>query len=240
MHRLAGLLTTASMFSVILCVTLRAGRIVELSTEVVSSGVATQNIAPSSSSLQSPQEGQDPPARGKKGARQSPKEKGRKPAAPSRSVSKEHEAAVRAFVDQHHPELANLLEYLKTHQPAKHQVAVRNLFRTWERLAHFQERDPERYELEMAAWSAKSRADLLAAKLKMADSPELRRELEELIGVQLDSQLAILELQRQRQQERLDRLHQQIRAAEANRQTQINRRVKELVGERKRSEKKSN
>ena len=87
-------------------------------------------------------------ASAKQQSRQKPKQK-RMP-----GVTRGREAAVMAFVREHHAELADLLLYLKSNQPKEYQLAVRDLFRTSERLAQMQERDFKRYELELALWKA--------------------------------------------------------------------------------------
>src|SRR5947207_8298247 len=83
-------------------------------------------------------------------------------------VTPEREAAVMTFVQRNHAELADLLTSLKTSQPQEYEGAIKEIFRTIERLAVIQERDPRQYELEVVAWTAQSRVQLLAAKLKMS------------------------------------------------------------------------
>jgi hypothetical protein len=53
-------------------------------------------------------------------------------------VTPERQAAVMTFVQRNHPELADLLAHLKARQPAEYEGAVRELFRTTERLAQIQ------------------------------------------------------------------------------------------------------
>src|SRR5689334_3765831 len=70
---------------------------------------------------------------------------------PNIAVTPEREAAVMTFVQRNHVELADLLGYLKTSQPEEYERAIKDIFRTTERLAAIQERDPLQYELEIAA-----------------------------------------------------------------------------------------
>src|SRR5690242_13764878 len=63
-------------------------------------------------------------------------------------VTPEREAAVLTFVQRNHAELADLLAALKTNDPQQYERAIRDIFRTTERLAQIQERDPLQYELE--------------------------------------------------------------------------------------------
>src|SRR6478736_3014044 len=60
---------------------------------------------------------------------------------PALAVTPEREAAAMAFVKQHHPELADLLTMLKAGNQKEYEKAVRELYRTSERLAQIQERD---------------------------------------------------------------------------------------------------
>src|SRR5437667_2174995 len=102
-------------------------------------------------------------------------------AKPSILVTPEREAAVLTFVQRNHAELADLLAALKTNEPEQYERAIRDIFRTTERLAQIQERDPLQYELEIAAWTSQSRVELLAAKLKMGPSDDLIKQLREAL-----------------------------------------------------------
>src|SRR2546427_145019 len=65
------------------------------------------------------------------------------------TVTPEREAAVLTFVQRNHGELADLLRALRDAQPAEYERAIKEIFRTTERLAQIQERDPQQYELEI-------------------------------------------------------------------------------------------
>jgi len=77
----------------------------------------------------------------------------------------EREAAALTFVRAHHPELAELLDRLKTRRPQEYQKAIRELFRASERLAQSQEQAPQRYEMELSEWKLQSRVQLLVARM---------------------------------------------------------------------------
>src|SRR5262245_22677697 len=77
-------------------------------------------------------------------------------AKPPVAVTPEREAAVLTFIQRNHADLADLLAHLKENQPQAYEQAIRELFRTTERLAQIQERDPLQYELELAVWKAQS------------------------------------------------------------------------------------
>ena len=149
-------------------------------------------------------------------------------------LTPEREAAAMTFVRQHHAELVDLLRYLKDEEPQAYRQAVLDLFRASERLAQAQERDYERYELELAIWKTESRIELLAARVKMAgrDSPEgqallsqLARQLED----RHDLKMQRLALDRQRILERLERIEKQLESMEANRASAIERELTRLT-----------
>jgi hypothetical protein len=162
----------------------------------------------------------------------SPKKEAPKKEAKSKStilVTPEREAAVLTFVQRNHAELAELLAALKTNEPEQYERAIRDIFRTTERLAQIQERDPLQYELEIVAWTAQSRVELLAAKLKMESSDELVKQLREALKTQNEARVALLKHERQKFADRLNKLDAEIARFESNRDDVINRQVKVLV-----------
>jgi hypothetical protein len=145
------------------------------------------------------------------------------------AVTPSREAAVMTFVERNHAELADLLVHLKSNQPEEYEQAVRDLFRTTERLALIQERDPYQYELELAVWTAQSRVQLLAAKLKMGASDDLRSQLRTALGVQGDARLALLKHEQQKAAEKLAKIENDIRRFENDREKVIDRQLQALV-----------
>ena len=93
------------------------------------------------------------------------------------------EADALAFVRQHHPELATVLEALKPMNPAEYRKAILELSQVSRTLAELKARNPRRYELVLEGWKAKSRVELLAAQLAGAPSEELRSRLRSAIEV---------------------------------------------------------
>src|ERR1044072_4454752 len=108
------------------------------------------------------------------------------------TVTPEREAAVLTFVQRSHAELADLLRALRDTQPSEYERAIKEIFRTTERLAQIQERDPLQYELEIVVWTAQSRVQLLAARLKMEESDELVAKLREALKAQNNARIALL------------------------------------------------
>jgi hypothetical protein len=141
------------------------------------------------------------------------------------AVTPEREAAVMTFVERNHPELTDLLAHLKASQPSEYERAIRDIFRTTERLAAIQERDALQYDLEVAAWTAQSRVQLLTAKLKMGTTDELQQELRSALGAQLDARLALLKHERQKAADRLSRLDRDISQLESDRERVLDRQL---------------
>ena len=145
------------------------------------------------------------------------------------AITPEREAAVRTFVERNHAELADLLTHLKENQPREYERAIRELFRVTERLATIQERDATQYDLELALWSAQSQVQLLAAKMKMGGTDELREELRSALETQADARLALLKHERQRAQNRLSRIEGDIAQFQSQRDQLIEKQLKFLT-----------
>jgi hypothetical protein len=148
--------------------------------------------------------------------------------------SAERETEALAFVQEHQPELARLLVYLRRHDPRQYQRAVRELVRTAERLALVKQRDARRYELELQAWKTRSRIDLLAAQWQIRPSDELRDRLRMAVTQQVEQQKNLLLNERERITQRLEKLDAQLKTLETQSQAEIERRVQTLTeGRRK-------
>jgi hypothetical protein len=145
------------------------------------------------------------------------------------AVTPEREAAVMTFVQRNHPELTNLLASLKGSQPEEYERAIREIFRTTERIAQIQERDPLQYELEIAAWTAQSKVQLLAAKLKMGATDELRKQLRDSLGTQNEAKLALLKHERQKISDRLSKTDREISQFESDREKFIDKQLELLT-----------
>lgn len=157
-----------------------------------------------------------------------------KPPSPAKAklapvVTPEREAAAMTFVEEHHPELAELLSYLKSNRPKDYERAVRDLFKTSERLATIHDGDFERYQLELELWKIQSRIQLLGARLKMSDSEPLRKQLREALNRQIDLRLASLERERDRTSEKLQKLDEQLQKTAASRDQAIERQMRMLT-----------
>jgi hypothetical protein len=155
---------------------------------------------------------------------------------PLAKMTKAREAAALAFVHEHHAELEQLLNHLRENQPQQYDAAIRDLFRTSERLAGYQENDAQRYELELKAWTLNSRIQLLGANLLMSpQDQELRAKVKDAIREQLAVRGELLALERQRTATRLQSLDSQIEKLKTSADKMAERQLQSLLeGNKKR------
>jgi len=107
----------------------------------------------------------------------------------------ERESVALAFVRQHYPDLAALLDRLAPMNRPEYEKAIVELAGVSDTLAALRQRDPRRYELALAAWKARSRVELLAAQLASRAEPDAA--LEARLRAALRDQIE-LEIRRQR------------------------------------------
>ena len=147
-------------------------------------------------------------------------------------VTRQQERRIRAFVQEHHPQLASVLAHLEANRPNEYQRALQDLNKHRERVLQWRTRDPERYALELKQWKLQSRAQLLAARLSMANQQELEDELRELVREQVATRLEILRREHQRIVQREARLEEQIQQMEENRERFVEGQLKALTRNR--------
>jgi len=164
-----------------------------------------------------------------------PPKKGDRPKKPDRAklmhgFTPEREAAALTFVKQHHEELVQLLQHLKKQQSKEYYQAIKELFRTSERLAMIQERDVQRYELELKSWKTKSRIQLLVTRLKITpDDARLQAELKRALLDQIDLRLGLLKQDHRQLIDRANKLEDQIKKMTAQREQMVEKQMKALA-----------
>jgi hypothetical protein len=144
-------------------------------------------------------------------------------------TAEEREAIALAFVREHHPELALLLDPLKTMKPVQYQKAIAELFQVSRNLANLAKNDPKRYEARLAVWKARSRVEVIAASLASSPSTELESQLKAAIENHVDAQLNEQRLERSFVQERLKALNESIERLESNHDSLIESRFQGLI-----------
>jgi hypothetical protein len=167
----------------------------------------------------------------------------KKPANAEGPPTPEAEAAALAFVRENHPELGELLQVLKPMRPAEYERAVRELATVSRNLAALKARNPQSYELGLNAWKARSRVELLTAKLASASgpSPDLESQLRRAVENQLDSEIRQQKFERDQVEARLKKIDENLDRLESRRDSIIESRYQAFVkkGQRARPQKES-
>ena len=143
-------------------------------------------------------------------------------------ITAEREAAVMTFVEQNHAELKELLAHLRENRRKDYERAIRELSRDAERIGQLKDRDGKQYDLELKAWTIKSRIQLLTAQLVMGDKEEIRGQLKTLLNEQVDIRTALAQRERG-VTERLTRLDQEISRLENERQKIVDNQLQMLT-----------
>lgn len=146
----------------------------------------------------------------------------------------EREAAALAFVRENHPELTALLAQLKPMRPAEYERAIRELYQVKTSIERLKAVDPRRSDVALKVWKAKSRVELLTAKLVSAGEPgseteELKSQLRTALVDQLAVQIEQQKLDRDLARERLQKAEQGIERMESNREKIIENRFQGLL-----------
>jgi hypothetical protein len=170
------------------------------------------------------------PAGGSEPARSAKKAKSTR----SIEVTAEQEEEVVRFLRLHHAELAELTAHLQSSSPSDYRKAIRDLWKTRERLMQIKQRDRRRYELELEAWVVQSKIQLLVARLAIKDDAAFRDELRSLLGQRVDLKLRLLVADRERQLERLRKIDEQVDRYNTGRSEMIEKQFQLLTASSKR------
>ena len=150
------------------------------------------------------------------------------------------EAAALAFVGENHPELAELLARLKSMKPEEYRKAVTELSQAAEKLGQLKGRDPRRYDAALEVWKARSRVNLLAARLAGGSGPgtdpESSTPLRAAVEAQVDAEIRQQRTEKAIVEERLTRLGDNLRRLESRRDAAVEARVKNLVNRARRGQ----
>jgi hypothetical protein len=144
---------------------------------------------------------------------------------PSRA---EREKVALAFVREHHPELASLLEQLKAMRPEEYSRAIGELFQVSRSLEELKDRNPRQYEISLEGWKAKSKAELLGARLISSPSPELESQLRVALEHQFDLEIRTQELLEEQLKARLSQVEKTVKRMKDDRDRRIDARLQEL------------
>lgn len=143
-------------------------------------------------------------------------------------VAPEREEAALAFVREHYPELTSLLESLRVMKPAEYSRAIGELYQVSRSLESLKPRNPRRYEVGLELWKAKSRAELLAARLVSTPSTDLESQLRNALESQLDLEIRQQQLEQEQLRTRLEQVDATIKRLNDNRDKLIDTRLQGL------------
>lgn len=143
----------------------------------------------------------------------------------------EREAAALTFVRRHHPELAVLLDRLRPMNPEQYEQAIGELFQVSESLAALKARDERRHDLALAAWVAKSRVQVLTARLSSASGPDsgLEDELRAALADQFEVEFEQRRLDVEQAEARLRRAREILGRLEGQRDKTVESRFQGLL-----------
>ncbi len=156
-------------------------------------------------------------------------------------AKKESQAEIAAmlFVRENHPELATLLDQLKPMKPEEYRKAIRELAQVGKSLATLKTNNPRRYEAALESWKARSRVQLVAARLSNANAgatAELESQLRQTVQAQVDTEIRQARVDKEVAEERAHRLGETLSRLESRRESAVETRVQSLL---KQSRKKS-
>jgi hypothetical protein len=125
-------------------------------------------------------------------------------------VSDSDSTSVLQFANEHHPELARLLEQLGKSRPGEFARAERELSQQIKALERVQERNPEKYQVQLETWKRDSQIRVLMARWFRSQDPELEKEVRELLTARREARLAQLRSEQKRLAEQLKKVEEQL------------------------------
>lgn len=152
-----------------------------------------------------------------------------RPAKKAPEFTPEREAAARVFVQRRHPELDTLLDQLKTRNRPEYEKAVVELFQVSEELAALHQQDPQRHELALNSWKAKSRVEVLTAQLARGPTPELEAQLRRAIESQIHADIQKHRFERDQAKARLRRAEEALERLEREHGALVDSRYEALL-----------
>jgi hypothetical protein len=171
-------------------------------------------------------------AAGQAGAEDPPAAKAVNPTQPELPpFTSEREAAAQRFLAEHHPELGQVLDQLKTLSREQYEQAIRELSQAIQRMTLVRTKDQQLYELQLSAWKVNSQIEVLAAWLASSSQPdaELEAELKSLLYRQVDLQRQQVEHNRRRTLATLQSMEASIQWLQENRDQLAERRFQNLI-----------
>lgn len=125
------------------------------------------------------------------------------------ALSEQDQQLAMDFARQHHPELFRLLEQLQKSRPAEFSRGIRDLHQQTQAIQKTKERNPARYESQLAAWKLDSQIRVLTARWAMTKDTALEKQIRDLLAQRLEMKRSQLEADENRLREQLRRIEEQ-------------------------------
>jgi len=154
------------------------------------------------------------------------------------TVEAQAENSALTFVRENHQELAALLAQLKPMKPEEYRKAVRELAQVSKSLATLKTNNPRRHTAALETWKARSRVQLIAARLSNANGSaiaELESRLREAVAAQIDAEIRQAKVDKEVVEERARRLAENLAKLEAKRETAVETRVQSMLKQSQRA-----
>lgn len=145
------------------------------------------------------------------------------------AVTPEREAAALTFAKRHHAELHELLVQLKDMDAQGYEKAIRELFRTSERLAKLKSIRQDRYEVDLAIWKIDSRVRLMAVQSRGGMPETVRAEMKKLLLEKNRLRIEQMKADRDRLVTRLEKMNQTIEQSKENSEDLADREIERLL-----------
>jgi antitoxin (DNA-binding transcriptional repressor) of toxin-antitoxin stability system len=139
------------------------------------------------------------------------------------------ERLLLVFVEQQQPKLLKLLEFMKRKQPAQYEQALKELSKAKQRLNTLEKRDQELYEVELKLWQVRSQLRMLVAEITVADRSAkemLKNRMADLVEREVDLEVAKLQIEQIRAEQRLAQLKSQLQDRTGDRDATIAKSMK--------------
>lgn len=145
-----------------------------------------------------------------------------------KNITADQERQAIDFARTQHPELVELLDRLEEINPEQYGRAIRELYRTSEKLRLMADRNPQRHSLEITLWKLESRIRLSLAQIVMEDDAEMEKSLAPLMAERRDVKRQILELERQQATTRIAEIEKQLDALQKDPEAETAKELKRL------------
>lgn len=125
------------------------------------------------------------------------------------ALSEQDQQLAMDFAKEHHPELFRLLEQLQKSRPAEFSRGIRDLHQQTQAIQKTKDRNPARYESQLAAWKLDSQIRVLTARWAMTKDSALEKQIRDLLAQRLEMKRSQLDADEKRLREQLRKIEEQ-------------------------------